>query len=76
MVAAWEVESFINLSSEVVCKCFVFVYLKPPSYLLVWNVDAKTVRAGKLVHMARAVGAVLELISCIGAVSFPITHKV
>lgn len=45
-------------------------------YLLVWNVDAEAIGAGKLIQMASAVGAVLEFISCISAVFFPITHKV
>lgn len=45
------------------------------SYLLEGDEDAKSIRAGKFVHMAGAVGAVLELVSSIGAVFLPIAHK-
>lgn len=52
-----------------------FYSLTQTSYLLKGDEDAKPVGTGKLIHMAGAVGAVLELISCVGAVFLPITHK-
>jgi len=45
------------------------------SYLLVGEEDAEPVGTGKLIHVAGAVGAVLELIGRVGAVFVPITHK-
>lgn len=45
------------------------------SYLLVGDEDATSIGTGKFVHMAGAVGAVLELVSSIGAVFLPITQK-
>lgn len=44
-------------------------------HLLEGDEDAKPVGAGKLIHVAGPVGTVLELISCIGTVFLPITHK-
>lgn len=46
----------------------------PNSYLLVWDEDAKSIRASKLVQVARAVGAIVELVGRVGAVFLPVTH--
>ena len=45
------------------------------SYLLEGKKDAKSIGTGKLVHVAGPIGAVLELISRIGAIFLPITQK-
>lgn len=44
-------------------------------YLLVGDKDATPVRTGKFIHVAGTIGAVLELISCIGAVFVPIADR-
>lgn len=42
---------------------------------LIWDEDAEPVGTGKLVHMAGPVGAVLQLISCIGTVFVPVAKE-
>lgn len=53
---------------------FFVVFFYPPFYLLVWDEDAKSIRASKLVQVARAVGAILELVGRVDTVFLPVTH--